>query len=214
MARGAFIVLEGLDRSGKSTQVAKLVDRLNQTGHKARLQKFPDRTTAIGKMIDAYLQSQAELDDRAIHLLFSANRWECAEAIKRDLANGMTIVADRYAFSGIAFSAAKGLPFTFCLNPDAGLPLPDLTLYLTVPPEVASTRGAYGVERYENLDMQTRTREQFAAVAREVQARHGEDRWVQVSAVGTIDEVEARIWELVDGALRRVDETRVGELWL
>jgi dTMP kinase len=41
MARGAFIVLEGLDRSGKSTQVAKLVDRLNQTGHKARLQKFP-----------------------------------------------------------------------------------------------------------------------------------------------------------------------------
>ncbi|RSH94127.1 Thymidylate kinase [Saitozyma podzolica] len=197
MARGAFIVLEGLDRSGKSTQVAKLVDRLNQTGHKARLQKFPDRTTAIGKMIDAYLQSQAELDDRAIHLF---------EAIKRDLANGMTIVADRYAFSGIAFSAAKGLPFTFCLNPDAGLPLPDLTLYLTVPPEVASTRGAYGVERYENLDMQTRTREQFAAVAREVQARHGEDRWVQVSAVGTIDEVEARIWELVDGALRRVDE--------
>lgn len=38
----------------------------------------PDRTTAIGKMIDAYLQSKAELDDRAIHLLFAANRWECA----------------------------------------------------------------------------------------------------------------------------------------
>ena len=37
-----------------------------------------DRTTAIGRMIDAYLQSQSELDDRAIHLLFSANRWECA----------------------------------------------------------------------------------------------------------------------------------------
>lgn len=93
-------MLEGLDRSGKSTQVARLVDRLNRTGHKARLQKFPgasqllspfhacclgqhltialDRTTAIGKMIDAYLQSHAELDDRAIHLLFSANRWECA----------------------------------------------------------------------------------------------------------------------------------------
>jgi len=37
-----------------------------------------DRTTAIGKMIDSYLQSKSELDDRAIHLLFSANRWECA----------------------------------------------------------------------------------------------------------------------------------------
>jgi dTMP kinase len=69
-------------------------------------------------MIDAYLQSQAELDDRAIHLLFSANRWECvwvdtadvadiSASIERDLAAGITVVADRYAFSGIAFSAAK-----------------------------------------------------------------------------------------------------------
>lgn len=91
MARGALIVLEGLDRSGKSTQVDRLVARLNAEGHKARLHKFPgtspatallseltvDRTTAIGKMIDAYLRSAAELDDHAIHLLFSANRWEC-----------------------------------------------------------------------------------------------------------------------------------------
>lgn len=37
-----------------------------------------DRTTAIGQMIDAYLKQSTELDDRAIHLLFSANRWECA----------------------------------------------------------------------------------------------------------------------------------------
>jgi dTMP kinase len=115
---------------------------------------------------------------------------------------------------GAKLTVAQGLPFAFCLNPDAGLPLPDLTLYLTVPPEVASTRGAYGVERYENLDMQTRTREQFAAVAKEVQARHGDDKWVQVSAVGTIDEVEARVWELVNAALSRVDESQVGELWL
>ena len=38
----------------------------------------PDRTTPIGKMIDSYLRSQSDLDDRAIHLLFSANRWELA----------------------------------------------------------------------------------------------------------------------------------------
>lgn len=41
MARGAFIVLEGLDRSGKSTQVDRLIKRLNDSGRKARLQKFP-----------------------------------------------------------------------------------------------------------------------------------------------------------------------------
>lgn len=92
--RGAFIVFEGLDRSGKSTQVSRLLDKLHVKGKLARLQKFPgesltrsisplrvtrsDRTTTIGAMINTYLQSQTELDDRAIHLLFSANRWECA----------------------------------------------------------------------------------------------------------------------------------------
>lgn len=42
----------------------------------AQLWNFPDRTTAIGQMINAYLASNAELDDGTIHLLFSANRWE------------------------------------------------------------------------------------------------------------------------------------------
>ena len=85
--RGAFIVLEGLDRSGKTTQTAKLVERIEKLGKPCKLIKFPgtlfpewklrvDRTTAIGKMIDAYLRSAEELDDRVIHLLFSANRWE------------------------------------------------------------------------------------------------------------------------------------------
>ena len=93
--RGAFIVVEGLDRSGKSTQADLLSKKLQALGQ-AKLLKFPgpfpllsvslpqlnvhsvhpDRTTPIGKMIDAYLRSQSELDDRAIHLLFSANRWE------------------------------------------------------------------------------------------------------------------------------------------
>lgn len=42
----------------------------------AQLWNFPDRTTAIGQMINSYLASEADLDDGTIHLLFSANRWE------------------------------------------------------------------------------------------------------------------------------------------
>lgn len=94
MARGAFIVIEGLDRSGKSTQALRLKERLEVENVRVKLIKFPgkftkranhlgflkevfaDRTTAIGKMIDSYLRSQSDLDDRVIHLLFSANRWE------------------------------------------------------------------------------------------------------------------------------------------
>ena len=66
-----------------------------------------DRTTEIGKMINSYLQNGKEVDDHAIHLLFSANRWEQSAEILDSLNNGITLVVDRYAYSGAAFSGAK-----------------------------------------------------------------------------------------------------------
>src|SRR5579862_7111052 len=102
MTRGAFIVLEGLDRSGKTTQTAKLVQRIQSLGKECKLIKFPgkslrvgfpddlDRTTTIGKMIDSYLRSAEDLDDRVIHLLFSANRWEARSRLSKD--KGLIVV--------------------------------------------------------------------------------------------------------------------------
>ncbi|KAF7330453.1 Arp2/3 complex subunit [Mycena venus] len=157
-SRGAFIAIEGLDRSGKTTQVATLQSRLETEGVPVKLLKFPDRTTAIGQMIDSYLRSQSELDDRAIHLLFSANRWELASSIEQLLAAGTTVVCDRYAFSGVAFSAAKGLPFEWCRSPDVALPAPDVTIFLDITPQQARSRGGYGEERYEKEEMQRKRR--------------------------------------------------------
>jgi len=75
-SRGALIVLEGLDRSGKSSQCSRLVSYLEGEGLSAELWRFPDRTTNVGQMISAYLTNASQLDDHTIHLLFSANRWE------------------------------------------------------------------------------------------------------------------------------------------
>ena len=94
--RGALIVLEGCDRAGKTTQCRKLVAALSEAGFPAKGLHFPgscriilhcsssqspltaDRTTPLGKQIDSYLKQEQQLDDHAIHLLFSANRWEHA----------------------------------------------------------------------------------------------------------------------------------------
>jgi len=93
--RGALIVFEGCDRSGKTTQVQRLVERLNSQGKASRMMRFPDRTTGIGKVINSYLTCSEELDDRAIHLLFSANRWEQEKEIRSSLAEGTNILIDR-----------------------------------------------------------------------------------------------------------------------
>ena len=106
----------------------------------------------------------------------------------------------------------QGLPFDFCLNPDKGLPLPDAILYLTLPPEIASARAAYGVERYETVTMQEQVKNQFAAVAAEVKKRHGEDSWTVISASGTIEEVESLIHARLDPLLSAPREA-IGRLW-
>lgn len=87
-------------------------------------------------------------------------------------------------------------------------------MFLTLSPEVAAQRGAYGEERYENLDTQTRVREQFALVAREVAARHGNAAWKEVSAQGTLEEVEDAVWGAVQAGLEAAERAEpVGKLW-
>lgn len=82
MKRGALIVFEGVDRCGKTTQTKRLYEYLQLQGVPAELMRFPDRTTITGKIINSYLTNGVDLDDRAIHLLFSANRWEAAKEMK------------------------------------------------------------------------------------------------------------------------------------
>ncbi|NXP38961.1 KTHY kinase, partial [Leiothrix lutea] len=74
---------------------------------------FPaDRTTEIGQLISSYLGREKNLEDHTIHLLFSANRWEHVPMMKEKLHQGITVVVDRYAFSGVAFTSAKGVSET------------------------------------------------------------------------------------------------------
>ncbi|PNT74664.1 hypothetical protein BRADI_1g19950v3 [Brachypodium distachyon] len=137
--RGALIVLEGLDRSGKTSQCARLLSFLQGKGCLAEAWRFPDRETSVGKMISAYLANESQLDDRTIHLLFSANRWEKRNLMESKLLGGTTLVVDRYSYSGLAFSAAKGLEIEWCKAPEVGLLAPDLVIYLDVQPEFLCT---------------------------------------------------------------------------
>jgi dTMP kinase len=149
-SRGAFVLLEGVDRCGKTTQSGLLLKKLLAAGIAAAAMRFPDRTTATGTLINSYLQSSSNLDDRAVHLLFSANRWEAATDLSLKLAQGDSIVCDRYAYSGVAFSAAKVdkvekpvLSMEWCQAPDKGLPAPDCVIFLDLSQDEAEKRGGY-----------------------------------------------------------------------
>ena len=74
------------------------------------------------------------------------------------LNGGTTVLIDRYAYSGVAFSAAKGLDLEWCKNPDRGLPQPDLVIQLNIDEENAKNRGGFGEERYEKVQFQRKVR--------------------------------------------------------
>lgn len=105
--RGALIVFEGVDRVGKTTQCQRVFQDLKKEQYSVEYWKFPKRDTTVGSLIDEYLRGSCELDDHVIHLLFSINRWETAKNLKDKLNSGTSLIIDRYAFSGVAYSAAK-----------------------------------------------------------------------------------------------------------
>ncbi|KAJ4711959.1 Thymidylate kinase [Melia azedarach] len=188
-SRGALIVLEGLDRCGKTSQSSRLFPYLEGLGHSVELWRFPDRSTSVGKMISAYLSNQSQLDDHTIHLLFSANRWEKRSMMETKLKAGTTLIVDRYSYSGVAFSSAKGIDVEWCKAPEIGLLAPDLVLYLDIPPEKAAERGGYGSERYEHLDFQRKVAQYYQILR--------DSSWKIIDACQSIEEVEKQLREIV-----------------
>ncbi|CAL0310653.1 unnamed protein product [Lupinus luteus] len=204
--RGALIVLEGLDRSGKSSQCSRLVSYLEGQGIHAELWRFPDRTTNVGQMISAYLTNASQLDDHTIHLLFSANRWEKRSLMETKLKTGTTLIVDRYSYSGVAFSAAKGLDIQWCKAPEIGLLAPDLVAYLDISPEKASERGGYGNERYEKLEFQKKVAESYKALH--------DVSWKVVDACQPIEDVEKKLQEIVVDCVTECQKGKpISTLW-
>nr|CAG8598434.1 3174_t:CDS:2 [Entrophospora candida] len=138
--RGALIVLEGCDGSGKSTQAKRLYDHLKNDGANV---------------------NEEDLDDNAVHLLFSANRWEHISAMKNYLLDGTTLIVDRYVFSGVVYSTAKGLDFNWCKSSDIGLLTPDIVIFMNMPSEELLKRKGFGNERYEKLEFQQKVKDNF-----------------------------------------------------
>ncbi|CAD7926198.1 unnamed protein product [Amoebophrya sp. A120] len=207
MQRGLFFVFEGLDRSGKSTQSERLFEYLRESGRAVKKLQFPNRTTTIGGLINSYLQSKSELSDEAIHLLFSANRWETSVEIEKDLAAGTTIVCDRYAFSGVAYTAAKGKKsLSWCKAPDVGLPEPDCVFFLQVDPETAKQRSDFGEERYEKAEFQQKVGAQFASFS-------SEKFWHILDAARPKDDLSTEIQQRVGDLLQSADRKPIGRLW-
>jgi dTMP kinase len=148
--KGKLIVFEGLDGSGKTTQVKILFKKLKKLGYKAVIYDFPQYSNFFGKLIDKYLSGEFGEINKAnpyfISLLYAFDRWQIKEELKKDLKDKI-VIADRYSTSNFIYQGAKIKNkkekekfFKWLENLEfkiLGLPIPDLVLYLKVPYKIS-----------------------------------------------------------------------------
>lgn len=160
--RGALIVFEGLDQSGKQTQAETLQAVVIARGRECRLLSFPDYGTAIGGEISKALHGERDYAPDTLQLLYIANRYEKRAEIEAALVAGTIVVCDRYMASSIAYGEAQGLDPVWLADAQKFLPQPDLTIVLDIAPEDAVERKASNRDKYErDLALLSRVRESY-----------------------------------------------------
>lgn len=204
--RGFFLCLDGPDGGGKTTQLARLVVGLRQRGHEVVSCRDPGGT-ALGDRLRALLLDRHDIAIamRSEMLLYMASRAQMvAEVIQPALDAGRVVVCDRYVLANVVYQGhAGGLPveeiWRVGLVATGGL-LPDLTVVLDVPPEVAEGRVGPPRDRIEDRprDYRDRVRRGFLTEAETYPAPLR-----VIDASGAVDEVAANLEREVGLALGR-----------
>jgi dTMP kinase len=192
-----FVVIEGLDGSGKSTQLKMLREYLDAKNRPFKYLHFPRLEEGVyGELIARFLRGEMGANDQVdpylVALIFAGDRTDASGLIREWMEEGYLVIVDRYVYSNIAFQCAKLtiqeerdrlrdwiLEFEFTYN---SLPRPDVNLYLNVPFEFtreqlkntrdgddrAYLKGERDIHE-ENLDFQEQVRQVYLSLAQDVE---------------------------------------------
>ncbi|HEY1954745.1 MAG TPA: dTMP kinase [Polyangiaceae bacterium] len=210
MSKGRFIVLEGVDGAGTTTQTGLLAARLRQSAAAVRTTREPSDGPVGGTIRQILAGRIVGAGGRApgwatMALLFAADRMDHVESeIEPFLATGGVVISDRYDASSLAYqsvSSGRGGDATVewirTLNKNARRP--DLTVVLDVPPEIAATRReARGdaAQLYEQNELQRA----LCAFYKDLQRHMPSDRVVVVDGAGSLETVASAVHAAVAAA--------------
>ena len=197
-----FFSIDGGDGTGKSTQLELLGQWLRQQGHDLVACRDPG-STPLGEAVRNILLDRHDLHihRRSEMLLYMAARTQMVEEVIRPaLEHGKTVLCDRYLLANVVYQGYGGGLDVETLwevgRVATGGLMPDLTIVLDVPADVAAARITRPLDRMEKQGavFHARVREGFLT-----EAARASDKIVVISAVGSIDEVQAEIRKTVWG---------------
>ncbi len=196
-----FIVFEGIDGAGTSTQIKKLIerdtDRFVATAEPTGLE--------TGKFLRRMLAGDFQVDEKTNAYLFAADRCQHIfgkDGVKELCESGKIVVSDRYFFSSLAYqSVSCGKELPRLLN--SPFPLPEILFFFKINPEISlgrvSARGE-AKEIYETIEKQKAIAERYEEVIAEYEKESAESgmKIVRIDASRDIESIAAEIWENIN----------------
>jgi dTMP kinase len=202
-----FITFEGLDFSGKSTQVQLLQERLQREGHNVLVLREPGGTVVGEKIRSILLDAEnTQLTEASELFLFEASRSQLvAEVIRPALAQGTVVICDRYYDSTTAYQGyGRGIPLDMisAMNVFASDHLvPTLTFFLDIPLEEIERRIKKANATKDRMELNERefyerVRNGYLAIAQ------SERRFSILNGMLSVEEIHSRIWNEIEHQLQ------------
>jgi dTMP kinase len=195
---GLFIVLEGIDGTGKSTQARRLGEWFVSRGREVVISREPTDGPWGKKLRESAATGRLSPQDELQYFL-NDRRQHVEEKISPALAAGKVVILDRYYFSTMAYQGARGFdPAEIRRMNEEFAPVPDLLLILDLDVDTAHDRIGHrgdSTNEFEKHESLTRCREIFLSLGNEPFAR-------MIDSRGSLDEVSARIREVVEDCLQ------------
>lgn len=202
-AKGIFIVFEGIDGAGKTTQVDLLAQNLASLGREVSLSAEPT-TLATGKAIRRALSGEEKKSECEMAAMFVLDRIahniNSETGIRALTERGIDVISDRYYYSSLAYQGtATDYEWVKTMNINSPeIRRPDLCIYLDLLPEQSLeriSRGRESLEIYENIEKLTAVRAKFLSVVEDLR-RDGESIYV-VNAARAAEDIAKEIFEIV-----------------
>jgi len=190
LRRGKIIVIEGIDKAGKTTQANLLLKKLK--GKKYVKFDFPDYSTPVGIEIKQFLDGKRDYSDEVKMMLLSANRWEKKSEIESIIGKGTTIIMNRYYQSNLVYGISKGLKLKWLLALDEGLPKADLVVVIDIKTNTLVKRSRNdSTDTFEqDLDLIRNVRRNYKMLANKF-------NWHIIDGEDTVNIVNVQVVELV-----------------
>ena len=202
---GRFITFEGIDGSGKSTQLRLLAAHLRARGSDVITTREPGGTELGRQLREAFLETHEKVAPMAELLAFAADRAQHVEyLIKPALAEGKIVISDRYADATFAYQGAgRGFPadkVNQVIALATGGLKPDLTIFFDIPVEMAITRMSDRAESEAKANRMDAEAAEFYHRVRDAYltiAAAEPKRFIVVDASGSVEEIQGKVDEIV-----------------